>query len=176
MALECLADAEAMAFAIVAAINEQQTDSVASFFHADITSVTTRTNYKAPTKAAVAISSANATDTATALTLVNEIRQDYNLHAVDTLAHSAAVSAALTTAVATDEATAITLANAIKAAYNTHLSASTVHYNNDSTNATTNANATDGTTLYVLLNEMKTDVTAHIISAPLGTKIKPVGP
>ena len=172
MALESRGDSEALVFAIVAAINEQQVDSVASFFHADITSVTDMTNYKAPTKTAGTVTSADSTDEATAVTLVNELRQDYNLHAVDAYAHDSAVSAAVTTAIATDSATAITLVNAIKAAYNTHCSASNVHYNDDSTNTVTNADATDAATLYVVLNEAKADFSAHVISAPLGTQIK----
>jgi hypothetical protein len=165
-----------IAFGLVAAHNQRQLDAIASFFHLGRTESTSRTDYRAPTVTRVTVSAANGTDLATNITLVNEIKADYNLHAVDADAHNTAVSAVVATATATDEATAITLANALKAAYNTHLSASNVHFTNDSTNVVSAANATDLATLQTLVNEMKGDLNAHMASAPAGSIISLIDP
>src|SRR4051812_44308572 len=85
--------------------------------HADITSKPgTDTNEFSPTRAQDAIASANASDLATSVTLVNEIKAVLNRHYADTNAHKVAF-AAIATADATDLATGETLANAIKASY-----------------------------------------------------------
>lgn len=162
---------DAMVFALVAANNERQVDAVSTNFHADTTAVDS-TDYQSLTITRVTISSANATDLATSLTLVNELKEDINKHLVDAGSHNTAVSAAVTTATATDEATSVALVNALKAAYNTHLSAAGVHYNNDGTNTVINANATDTTTVLVLANELKADFNAHVTSAPTGAYIQ----
>jgi hypothetical protein len=160
-----------MAQALVAAHNLRQEESVASFFHYDTTQKTTgRENALVVTDDTIL--SANGTNGATNLTLVNEMKAVINRHFADDFAHGSAVSAQVTTADATNDATVSTLANALKAAYNTHLTASNVHGNNDATNAVTNANATDATTASVLLNEMKGDFNAHVVSAPLGAMIR----
>jgi len=163
---------DSMIFALVAAYNARQEASVGSEFHADVTQTTDSSDYKSPTVAAISVTAANATDSPTAITLVNEIKSDYDLHVADTYAHDTAVSPAITVADATDEATAITLANNVKSVYNTHLSASNVHFNNDATNDVTNANATDSATLVTLVNEIKGDFNAHIASAPVGNMIQ----
>lgn len=172
MAYETRKISEEIAFALVAAHNERQEESVASFFHADITSTTDRTNYKAPVTTSLTVTLANASDTATAVALANDLKTKINIHFADTFAHDTAVSAAVATADATDEATAITLANALKAAFNTHLSASNVHHNNDGTNTVAAADASDAGTLNTLLNEMKGDYNAHIVSSPAGGMIQ----
>jgi hypothetical protein len=111
------------------------------------------------------ITSANATDLPTSLALVNEIWSIYKFHLADTLALKVAGTAPALV-VAVDLATAITLANGIKADYNTHCASVVVHYNADATNTTSSANASDQTTLNTLLNELKTDLTAHLIGGP----------
>jgi galactitol-specific phosphotransferase system IIB component len=162
-----------MVSSLVAAWNAKQEASVASFFHADITQKTSGGDF-APTVANDTASAANATDLATSLTLVNQLKGVTDRHFVDTRAHNTAVSAVTTLADATDLTTAIALANDIKSRYNTggHVNGSNIHFNNDSTNTIAAANATDQTTLDTLLNELKTDVNAHIISAPLGAMIQ----
>lgn len=52
--------------------------------------------------------------------------------------------------------------NDLKAKYNAHLTQSGVHPNNDATNSTSASNATNGASLYTLLNELKTDFNAHL--------------
>lgn len=111
--------------------------------------------------------SANASDLATAITLVNEEKAKVNTHLASVVnlgAHLAASAASIAAADATDQATAITLANEIKADYNTHRTESGVHLNNDTTNAVSSADATDLATLQTLVNEIKTDYNAHIAS------------
>lgn len=164
---------EEICFALVAAHNQLQTDAIGSSFHRDRTCSSGRTDYRtfAPTR--VTISATNASDLATSLVLVNQIKSVVNTHFADAAAHSTGtLSAAVTTADATDLATAQTLANALKAAYNTHRTASNVHFNNDSTNVVTSADASDQSTLNTLVNEMKTDINAHMLSAPNGVFIQ----
>ena len=157
--------------ALVAAYNANQIAKVASYFHFDATQATDRSDYLTPTVTSVVVAAANATDSATALTLINEIKAHLNLHYADIVAHDTAVSAAITTADGTDEATSITLANAVKADYNTHCSEANVHPNDDGTNTVAAADATDSATLVTLVNEIKADVNAHMLSKPTGNYI-----
>lgn len=140
--------------------------------HAAVTTKASVGDYTDPTSTADTITSATATDTATAITMVNEAKAVINRHFADTLAHKSAVSAAIATADATDEATAITLANAIKSAYNTHRSAANVHFENDAGNEVTSTNASDEASLVTLVNEIKTDFNAHVVLAPMAAKIE----
>lgn len=158
-------------FGLVEAHNQRMVDAVGSSFHADTTSTTSRTDYTKPVRTDLQVTAANASDLATSIALVNDIYDVVQLHFADTLAHDSAVSAALDVPVATDLATAITRGNALKAAVNTHHSAANVHYNNDGTNWIAAADASDQSSLNTLLNEMKGDVNAHIVSAPAGAMI-----
>lgn len=168
---------DAMVAALVAANNLRQEEAVASFFHAD-TLQTTTGEPRLGGSLAVAdatVATANATDLATSVALVNALKVAINSHFADTFAHNTAVSAAVATADATDLATGIALANALKAAYNTHRTAANVHFTNDAANATAAADASDQGTLNTLANEIKTDFNAHIVSAPLGAMIRLLG-
>lgn len=117
-----------------------------------------------------AISTADATNTATAITLVNVIKSTYNTHIASACsattgqgAHIAADAAnAASSANATDEASAITLANEIKGDYNTHRASTSYHMTADATNAVSSANATDEASLVTLVNELKADINAHM--------------
>lgn len=162
---------DVMVNALVAAWNAKQVADVAAFFHADTTQKTSG-EYTALTVTNDTVTSANGTNDATNIVLINEMKGVINRHFSDTLAHDSAVSAQIATADATDGATAITLVNALKADYNTHRTASNVHFNNDSTNVVTNADATDTATTSTLANEIKGDVNAHITSAPTGSMIE----
>lgn len=169
---------DAMLFALVAAHNNTRRAAgvVGSFFHADITS-TPGGDVRAPTAASAVVASANASDLATSLTLVNEIRQRWLDHRDDDLAHKVADGLpALAAPVATDLTTAQTLANEIKADYGVHIASTTYHYTADATNTVAAADATDQTSLNTLLNEIKGDFNAHIISAPVGQSVKLIGP
>ncbi len=160
-----------VAYALVAASNQRMVDGIASFFHLNRTELTNSSDYRAPTVTRLSISSATATDETTLVTMVNELKADINTHFADTIAHNTAVSSAVATATATNAATAVTLVNALKTAYNAHLTASNVHYTNDSTNAVSSAAATDQATAITMANEMKGDFNAHVASAPAGTFI-----
>lgn len=112
-----------------------------------------------------AAASANATDLASALTLVNELRGLTVSHLASAGFegdHRAASAATIAAPAATNLATAQTLANELKADYNTHLSEAGVHLVNDGANATAAANASDLPTLLVLANELKSDFNTHI--------------
>lgn len=174
MAYKTRKTADSIAFAIAKAWNDKQEASVASFFHADITQITSG-HYTSPTVTndtpALTIGG-NPTDSTTVISFTNSLKLLINRHFADTRAHNTAVSAAVSTADGTDITTACTLATALKAAYGTHLSASNVHANNDGTNTILAADATNQTTAITLLTEMRTDVGAHIISAPLGAMIE----
>lgn len=108
-----------------------------------------------------------ASDLASSVFLANNIMVRYLAHLADVLPHKAAM--ALPALVeATDLASAITLANAIKASYTTHIGSTTYHYTADSTNTIAASNATDQTSLNTLLNELRTDMNAHLAAAPVG--------
>lgn len=164
---------DAIVRAMVAQHNAKQEASVASFFHADITQITTG-DYTAPVVAndvpATTIGVAP-TDSTTVIAFTNSLKKLVNRHFADTRAHNSAVSAAIATADGTDITSACTLATAIKTAYGTHLSASNVHFTNDGTNTIAAATATDSATAITLLTELRTDIGAHMISAPLGAML-----
>src|SRR5262249_24986790 len=112
------------------------------------------------------IASATAADLATSVALVNEIRAVYNFHCSDALAlpataveagHAPAVAAHAPSADDPGLAGAIAPANDIKAKYNTHRASTSFHFNADSTNTITSADATDLASLETLANELKTD-------------------
>lgn len=111
------------------------------------------------------VQSANASDLATSLVLVNELKALYEFHLDDDLAHKVK-DPAPALVLATDLATAQTLANAIKTDYETHRASTTYHYTADATNTIAAANASDQGTLNTLLNELKTDIGAHLIAGP----------
>ncbi len=149
---------------------------VGSFFHADVTSDTTG-SFSAPVVTAATVTAANASDLATSLTLVNQLRVQWMKHYKDDIAHKVAdTTNVLAAPEATDLTTAQTLANEIKADYNAHIASTTFHYTADATNTIAAANATDQTTLNALLNELKTDFNAHIASAPAGQSVRLIDP
>lgn len=112
------------------------------------------------------VTAANASSLQTSLDLVNNLLGVYAFHMADTLAHKVAGVALASYAPATDLTSAIARANDIKAKYNTHIASTTHHYNADATNATAASNATDQASLNTLLNELKSDINAHIAGAP----------
>jgi len=129
------------------------------------------------------VASANATNLATAVTLVNEIRAVHNFMMSDTLAHKVAdVTDPTVQALANPNAgdgglaQAIALANDIKAKYNVHIASTTYHYTADATNAVAAANASDLATLQTLVNAIKTAINAHMASAPTSKSIRVLDP
>lgn len=149
---------------IAAAINAVRHISAAASVHADA--------------AELVVTAPNATDLASAIALAQNLSDVYNTHRTDLLAHAAADS---TNTVATaksaivSQATAITFANQLKAAYNAHRSQSGVHHADDSGHATTSSDATNLSSLQTLLNELKSDINAHMATALAGSSLRPVG-
>ena len=102
--------------------------------------------------------------------LTNELFGIVNVHFADALAHDD-VSAQLTTALATTLATANTRATAIRTAYEAHRADTDVHPTADATNTISASAATTIATLIALVNELRTDVTAHIAASLAGNHI-----
>lgn len=138
------------------------------------------------------VSTADATDLATAETLANKIKEKLNLHYISlslleeciTLVNELQIKYAahriltaggvhanadgtniVLSPAATDLTSARTLANDIKAMYNLHivLTAGPVHGLADGTNGVTAADATNLSTLAALVNQIKSKFNAHII-------------
>jgi hypothetical protein len=160
---------DAMVFALMAQQKARMiAEAKANHFHLQAMTDPGPDDYQNPTETLVQVTSANATNEATSVTLVNELKAKINRHFVDAVAHDAALSDEVTTDDATNAATAIVLANDLKAAWNDHLDEADVHYNDDTTNEATNNDATDQATLNTLVNELKGHVNAHVADAPPG--------
>lgn len=115
------------------------------------------------------VTTANASDLATSLALLHALLYAYYRHIADALAHTAADTTNTMSGTASgyvdyvvDLDTAVEIANDLKAAYNAHRSQSGVHPTNDSGRQITSADATDQSSLNTLLNEIKTDLNAHM--------------
>lgn len=93
-------------------------------------------------------------DISSIIALLNDLKAQYNAHAVDTTVHSAAGSTEAT-ADATDWLSAITLANALKATFNAHIADGAIHPSGaDGDNQVTTADAQTGDAT-VVLNEIQ---------------------
>lgn len=181
MAIEVTKVPEALVFALAAAHNKGQVEAVTTEFHADVTSLTDREDYRNPVATAATVTSANASTTPTAVALVNELLHKMNLHFADLLAH-VAEDVAIDEAECTDEATAIALVNILSTAYNDHLVLGSgsdeyqIHYNDDETNTDGSSTASNAGTLYTRANNLKAKFNAHIASAPPGSMLHLVDP
>lgn len=108
------------------------------------------------------------TDTATAIPVVNSLREKIVNHLASegqAGAHATASDEEIAAPAATDLTTANTLANELKADFNTHLDESGVHLNDDSTNEITAADATNEATLVTLVGAIKAAHNAHVAAA-----------
>lgn len=111
---------------------------------------------------------ATATNQATAETLANELKTDYNLHIASTTYHAAAdATNAVTSPNASEEATLVTLVNELKADINAHRNQAGVHVTNDSNHLITAADATNLATALTLVKEIKADYNAHLIEVQI---------
>lgn len=120
-------------------------------------------------RAEYTVATANASDLDTSIALCQALITAYNRHIADTLGHVAADATntvAASRASVVSLATAITAANQLKAAYNPHRSQSGVHFTADTGNAVSASDATDQSSLNTLLNEIKTDLNAHLAIGP----------
>ena len=121
------------------------------------------------------VSAANASSLATSLVLCNQLIAVMRFHFADLLALKVADATSLPALnAAVDLTSAQTAANLMKASYNTHRASTTYHYNADATNVTSSADASDQSSLNTLLNELKTDVNAHIADGPAAKSIRVV--
>lgn len=110
-----------------------------------------------------------------ALALVNQILEVYKFHMADTCAHKTTGLALASYVHATTLATAITRANDVKAKFNTHRASTTYHYTADTTNDVTASDATDQSSLDTLLDDLKTQLNAHMASGPAAKSLRLVG-
>lgn len=166
--------------AMVSSFNAMRAGVAASDskFHKGVTS-TTSGDFTAKTSSPLLVTAANATNLATSITLVNNIKKVYNLHCADALSHKEADTANdVTTAdAATTLAQVETLAIALKAAYNLHIADTTYHYTADTSNAVSSADPSNNQTdTDTLLNEMKGDLNAHIVGAVAGDCLELIEP
>lgn len=108
---------------------------------------------------------ANASSLDTSLALCKALLTVYAAHAPDALHHHTGDE---TNAVASvpadviDLPSAITAANELKAAFNAHRVENNTHWTDDTTNVVSSPDATDQTSVNTLLNELKTDLNAHL--------------
>lgn len=156
----------ASVFALAKAFREFRLELAAadSKIHASVSKVQASTsNYKVPVGTTDAAASANASNLATSITLADELTALCNRHAADDGAHKAAYSAApIAVTALTTEAHVVARANAIKTWYEAHRASTTYHPTADATNTIAASDATDQSSANTLLNELKTDINAHI--------------
>ncbi len=159
---------------LVFQLNALRDVNVGGNFHAQVTPSGPPGDDPAALPAALAITAANSSNLATAITLANDVLRVLQAHFKDMAAHKTVQSPVInltdlaSTAVL---ATVQTRANALKAAYEAHRLLANVHFTNDGTNTLTQADASDQTTLNALLNEMKTDINAHVAAGLAGQHI-----
>lgn len=103
-----------------------------------------------------AISTADATSTASTITLAEALRTDYIAHISSTLQHNAIDGTnVIAAASATDIATCITLVNELRTDYLAHRSQVGIHPSADDYHAVEAITATNAATCYSLVNEIK---------------------
>jgi hypothetical protein len=165
-----------LVYALVAAHNQRQVDSIGSSFHLSRTEITNRGDYRNQSVTRLSIAANALSNDAARVVRANAIKAALNLHYADMVAHDTVQTATIATADATDLTSANTLINACKASYNTggHINTAGVHFTNDATNTIAAANATDAASFDTLAAEMTTDINAHMASAPAGTVVTPV--
>lgn len=127
-------------------------------------------NYRAPTATARTVTAANSSSLATSRTLARDLHVIYTLHIASADQHTSADSTNTIAfglpALAETLANLITWANQCKAAYNAHRTQASKHPTNDTTNIVTAADATIQADLDTLLNDIKTQLIAHLASSP----------
>lgn len=168
--------------ALVTAVNAALDGHLSSEIHRDKTSVPAGDSLN-PSSTVLTIDSANASSLATSLVLVAEIQGVLAVHMADDSAHLEADTTNVNfdgyaldlTDNTTKLATAILLANAIKVDYEAHRVSTVFHVNADSSHTISASAATDQNSLNTLLNELKTDITAHIAGGPAWQRLVLIG-
>lgn len=155
--------------AVASAINALIDARLSTQVHRDKTSIPAGDSLN-PSSTVLQVTAANASDLATSITLANSIKGILGVHMADSSAH---LEADLTNinfdgyALASDLATVIALANAMKVNHNAHCANTDCHLNADSTNTVSASAASDQSSSNTLLNELKSDLNAHIANAGL---------
>lgn len=145
-----------------------------SYFHVDQTSNGTTGDFHSPATTPLQVTAHNGDGTtATLFLLCANLVSVYNTHIADAVAHLLAdTTNTLTSSVTpTTLVAAESLLNDMQTKFNAHLTQTGVHVNNDGTNSSTAAAATNQSTSDTLANELKTKLNAHISSAPAGSFI-----
>jgi hypothetical protein len=161
---------------VALAFNALREAVVSTNIHYDITRAAVDDPMEPTLPDAIACSTVAATNAATAVTLVNDVKHIYDRHAPDTYAHGTTASASITIANATDVTTGIALANNILTVYAAHRTASNVHATNDTVNLVTAATCTNTATLITLVNDEVTHLNAHITAGLAGAHLEPIDP
>lgn len=178
MTLSVRNDQRSVLAALVAAHNQRTIDAQSTFFH-QTQFETVSGDFDAPVITRPSVPSAVTVDTV-GWALIQTLIPMISSHFADMLAHDTVASTAstYTTGDVTDTATACTVLNDIKAVLNVHFTQAGAHFTDDNTNTVTNADATDDSTMQVLLNEIigsSVGLYPHWASAPAGTMINVVG-
>ncbi len=113
------------------------------------------------------VSAPAATDLATALTLVNDLRAEHNAHLASSAVHITTDSVNVATMpVATDQTTLNDLANEIVADWNAHKSATAYHRRASALDDVDVPPASDLATSLVLVNALRAAMAAHFVEGP----------
>lgn len=120
------------------------------------------------------VSTPDATDGPTSVTLVNALKVSWNAHMGLVNAHRLVTDSAhvVSTASASDLSSALALYDDLKTAMNGHFPSSTLHPTGDAINSVTDAPATQGA-LNTALNSMKTIVNTHYTNGLHGINPNP---
>ena len=153
------------------ALKADQAISVLNKHRLDMLKLRAGTLYHAD--ASPAISAADATDLATAITLANAIKASLNTHEASACdattgqgVHMAAdATNTVTAANATDLTTLITLTTQERGKSISHVGATTPHPVADATNVPSVTVATDAATAVTLVNDIKTKLNGHFAAA-----------
>lgn len=182
MTLSVRDDASSILSALVLAHNQRTTDAVSTNFHATQFETTT-SDFDAMTLTRPTAPATSTVDTE-CWVMIQQVIPKISSHFADQLAHDTVASTASTYTAGdvTDTATACTVLNDLKAVLNVHYTQAGAHFTDDNTNTVTSADATDDSTMQVLLFELLsgtagsgTGLYGHWASAPAGTMINVVG-
>ncbi len=153
---------------LVTEINLRRVAAISTNVHAAVAQ-SVSFDKEPPAVAALAITTANASDLPTSLALGNVIIGFYIQHFADVPAHKVVDATSLPAQGAcVDLTTAIAAMTLVKATHATHIASTTQHYTADSTNTLLTATPTDQTSLNTFMNAAKTAINAHTAAGLAG--------
>lgn len=179
MAIDARKGTDAVQYAMAKAYNDflERNAVAGSFYHADVTSVTSG-DFTNPEVNPLLLPTAACNTLAKAATRANLMKVYFNVHIADTLAHQVADTANVVStpdAGLTDQTATDTLLNALKVAFNAHLTQSGVHYTDDSDNTVSTTDAIGLATSEALADDLTTAFNAHVSGAS-GQKLNLTSP